>query len=343
VQAAVDSVVDSSLDASLAFEQAMAKFDAFLDEQRTRDDDPVERARRALAEAENREILAIKATMQVRSAFDGVQLESYLRDFLLDVWVRVLIEASTREKTEPGLVRRYLDAIPELVWSVQPKINPGDRKRMIGTIPTVLGILREGLSKIDWPADRIQQFFGRLMNSHANAVKALELAHGSVAQFTPSTVRIKLDGFRIPTDTSDVPSEQVKVSDEAVRHALAGSAAGVTHLSAPPESSVSSPAMDHQQAVRSIAGWTRGKWFDLRTADQTERVVLRWVSPKKALYLFTNAAGDRSHSLSPDNLVAYLQSGWLVAVETAPLFDRAVDGVMFDLKHGTEKAAGAGA
>jgi len=343
VQAAVDSVVDSSLDASLAFEQAMAKFDAFLDQQRTRDDDPVERARRALAEAENREILAIKATMQVRSAFDGVQLESYLRDFLLDVWVRVLIEASTREKTEPGLVRRYLDAIPELVWSVQPKINPGDRKRMIGTIPTVLGILREGLSKIDWPADRIQQFFGRLMNSHANAVKALELAHGSVAQFTPSTVRIKLDGFRIPTDTSDVPSEQVKVSDEAVRHALAGSAAGVTHLSAPPESSVSSPAMDHQQAVRSIAGWTRGKWFDLRTADQTERVVLRWVSPKKALYLFTNAAGDRSHSLSPDNLVAYLQSGWLVAVETAPLFDRAVDGVMFDLKHGTEKAAGAGA
>jgi hypothetical protein len=341
VQSAVDSVVDSNADASQAFELALVEFDRFLDEQRTRDDDPVERARRALAEAENREILAIKATMQVRSAFDGVQLESYLRDFLLDVWVRVLIEASTREKTEPGLVRRYLDAIPELVWSVQPKINPGDRKRMIGTIPGVLGVLREGLNKIDWPPDRIQQFFGRLMNSHANAVKALELAHGTVTQLTPSTVRIKLDGFRIPTDTSDIAPEQVKVSDEAVRHALAASAAGVTHLDAPPESSLAASTMDHGQAVQAIAGWTRGRWFDLRTAGQTERVVLRWISPKKALYLFTNSAGDRSHSLSPDNLIAYLQSGWLVAVEAAPLFDRAVDGVMMELKSVTEKAAGA--
>jgi len=340
VRGAVDWVVNSAGEASKAFEQSLDQLDRFLDEERTRDDDPVARARRALAEAENREILAIKATMQVRSAFDGVQLESYLRDFLLDVWVRVLVDASTREKAEPGLVRRYLDAIPELVWSVQPKINPGDRKRMIGTIPTVLQVLREGLNKIEWPAERIQQFFGRLMNSHASAVKALELAHGTVPQFTPSTVRIKLDGFRMPTDTSDFAREQLKVSDDAVRHALAANEAGVTHLSAPPEDAMSSEAMDQKQALQAISSWKRGLWFDLRVNDQTERVVLRWISPKKALYLFTTAAGDRAHSLSPDTMVAYLQSGWLVAVESTPLFERLVDGVMLDLKHGTDRTAG---
>jgi hypothetical protein len=342
VRGAVDAVVDSGGDASKAFDQSLTQFEQFLDEERTRDDDPVVRARRALAEAENREILAIKATMQVRSAFDGVQLESYLRDFLLDVWVRVLVEASTREKSEPGLLKRYLDAIPELVWSVQPKINPGDRRRMIGTIPTVLAVLREGLNQIEWPAERIQQFFGRLMNSHANAVKALELAHGSIPQFTPSTVRIKLDGFRIPTDTdtSDVPQEQIKVSDDLVRHALAANAAGVTHLSAPPEQTMVAGGMDQHQALQAIAGWTRGLWFDLRVDDRFERVVLRWVSPKRALYLFTTAAGDRAHSLSPDTLVAYLQSGWLIPVEATPLFERLVDGVMLDLKHGTDGAEG---
>ena len=340
VRVGVDSVVNSTGDASAAFEQALEEFDRFLDEERTRDDDPVARARRALADAENREIVAIKATMQVRSAFEGVQLESYLRDFLLDVWVRVLVEASIREKTEPGLVRRYLDAIPDLVWSVQPKINPGDRKRMIGTIPNVLAVLRDGLNQIEWPAERIQQFFGRLMNSHASAVKALELAHGSITQFTPSTVRIKLDGFRIPTDTSDVKPEQVKVSDDLVRHALAASGAGVTHLSAPPEAELSE-SMDQHQALDAIAGWRRGLWFELRTSDgRTERVVLRWISPKKALYLFTTSAGDRAHSLSPDTLVAYLQSGWLVALESAPLFDRLVDGVMLDLKQGMPTGAG---
>jgi uncharacterized protein DUF1631 len=341
VRAAIDAVIDSPGEASKAFAQSLEAFERFLDEERTRDDDPVARARRALAEAENREILAIKCTMQVRSAFDAVQLESYLRDFLLDVWVRVLVDASAHENTEPGLVRKYLDAIPELVWSVQPKINPGDRKRMIGTIPGVLAVLREGLNRIEWPADRIQQFFGRLMNSHASAVKALELAHGSLPQFTASTVRIKLDGFRIPTDTSDVAADQVKVSDDVVRHALSASAAAVTHLSPPPEQSRSSGVMDRQQAIKAIAGWSRGLWFDLRTEGRTERVVLRWVSPKRALYLFTTAAGDCAHSLSPDTLVAYLQSGWLVAVESAPLFDRVVDGVMYDLKHATESTADA--
>jgi hypothetical protein len=342
VCAAVDSVVNSTGDASEAFERALEQFDRFLDEERTRDDDPIARARRALADAENREIVAIKATMQVRSAFDGVQLESYLRDFLLDVWVRVLVEASTREKTEPGLVRRYLDAIPDLVWSVQPKINPGDRKRMIGTIPNVLALLREGLNQIEWPAERIQQFFGKLMNSHASAVKALELAHGSLPQLTPSTVRIKLDGFRIPTDTSDVAPDQIKVSDDLVRHALAANAAGVTHLSAPPDAELAE-SIDQQQALDAIAAWRRGLWFDLRTSDgQIERVVLRWISPKKALYLFTTSAGDRAHSLSPDTLVAYLQSGWLAAVESAPLFDRLVDGVMVDLKQGAEKTGAGG-
>ena len=122
-----------------------------------------------------------------------------------------------------------------------------------------------------------------------------------------------------------------------VRHALAVGAPGVTHLSAPTEQDPLPAAMDPQQALNAIAGFSRGLWFDLRAnTGQMERVVLRWISPKKALYLFTNAGGDRAHSLSPDTLVAYLQAGWLVAVESAPLFERAVDAVMFDLKHGAQ-------
>jgi len=98
--------------------------------------------------------------------------------------------------------------------------------------------------------------------------------------------------------------------------------------------------MDHQEALSAIAGWTRGLWFDLRMSDgQSERVVLRWISPKKALYLFTTAAGDLAHSLSPDTLVAYLESGWLVPVEALPLFDRLVGEVMQDLKSGTTRVS----
>ncbi|HEX7157138.1 MAG TPA: DUF1631 family protein, partial [Burkholderiaceae bacterium] len=340
VQAAVHAVLASTGDPNGAFDRAYAQFETFLEEERTRDDDPVARARRALAEAENREIRAIKTTMQVRSAFDGVQLESYLRDFLLQVWVRVLIEASNREKTQPGLMRKYLDAVPELVWSVQPKISQDDRRRMIGTIPLVLSVLREGLRLVDWPAPRVQEFFGRLMNSHASAVKALEMAHGGPPQFVASTLRIKLDGFKVATEGDDLPVEAITISDDAVRHVLAEEGAGVMHLSKPEGEDFPAPSLDHHEAERMVAGWRNGMWFDLRVGGQLERVKLSWVSPRATLYLFTSAHGERAHSLSPESLVSYLQAGWLVPVEQTPLFSRAVEGVMFDLKHVTQPPAG---
>ncbi len=76
------------------FDRLLAEFDAFLGEIRPRDSDPVARAKRALEEAEKREILTINTTIQVRRAFDRVELEPYLRDFLLGAWVQVLVAAT---------------------------------------------------------------------------------------------------------------------------------------------------------------------------------------------------------------------------------------------------------
>ena len=91
VQKVVHAVLAATEDGLGAFEKSLAAFEQYLAEEKTRDDDPVARAKRALAEAESREVMAINATIQVRSAFDGVQLESYLREFLLETWVRVLV------------------------------------------------------------------------------------------------------------------------------------------------------------------------------------------------------------------------------------------------------------
>jgi hypothetical protein len=343
VQGIVQRILASIDDGLDVFRTALEDFERFLAEEKTRDDDPVARAKRALAEAESREIMAINATIKIRNVFDGVQIESYLREFLLDTWVRVLVAAWIKEKGEHALVRRYLDIVPDLVWSVQPKINPDDRKRLVGTIPPVLTALREGLTLIQCPQEQMQQFFGRLMNSHAQAVKALELAHGvATPTFEPSTMRIKLDGIRLePAAVEPEVVRQAKVSDAAVRQALAANQADVEHLTAPPPALVDAVDASDEELDDEIARWRRGDWFGLRVGDITERVRLRWVSPMQTLYLFTPADGSRAHSLSPAMLRAYLRSGALQPVEAVPLFDRAVQGVMIDLKHALDAAPAA--
>jgi hypothetical protein len=342
VQKAIHTVLAATDEGIAVFERALVGFEAYLDDERTRDDDPVIRAKRALAEAEEREVLAINATIKIRSAFDGVQIESYLREFLLETWVRVLVAVMVRDREEKTTLRRYLGIVPDLVWSVQPKLSQEERKRLVGTIPPVLGALREGLVVIEWPKDKMQTFFGKLMNSHAQAVKALELAHGSPGvPFEPSTMRIKLDGIKLDDITPPPSDTPVQVSDDRVRQALASAQADINHL-APPSTSVTIHAdadLTDEALDTFIATWNRGDWFNLRLGDVVERVQLRWVSPRKTLYLFIPAERRSGHSLSPESLRAYLRSGDLKPVESEPLFDRAVHDVVNELQRSSPDAS----
>jgi hypothetical protein len=218
-----------------------------------------------------------------------------------------------------------------LVWSVQPKINPEDRRRLVSTIPPVLTALREGLMLIEWPKARMQEFFSRLMNSHAQAVKALELAHGSPTppSFEASTLRIKLDGLRIsPDDIPPPDGGEMTIPDEMVKHAIAAAHVDVNYLTAGQIIVLG----EDSELDRRIASFKRGDWFDLRMDASNERVQLRWFTPRRALYLFSSAQGKKTHSLTPSTLRQLLRDGRMAPVEGVPLFDRALREMMDELQ-----------
>jgi hypothetical protein len=339
VRRAVATVLEST-DAGIApFEQALVQFESYLTQANTRDDDPVARAKRALEEAETREVIAINATIQIRAAFEGVMLESYLRDFLLETWVRVLVAADQREATQPGLMRHYLKLVPALVWTVQPKVNPEDKQHLARKVPPVLTALREGLALIDWPQAKAQEFFTRLLNSHAQAVKALELAHGAAGAFSTSTMRIKLDGIVLNAD--QLPGENEgkapSVSDEVVEQFLAANQLDVNHLSSPAETAADEAAED-AELDRHMGAFRRGDWFDLTGDKAVDRVQLRWLSPRRAIYLFATARDDKIFSMKPATLRALLRAGKVAPVEAEQIFDRALRATMDALEHAADGA-----
>jgi hypothetical protein len=339
VRQAVCAVV-ASTDQSLApFQQALDQFEKYLAQENTRDDDPVARARRALEEAETREVQAINATIKIRQAFEGVMLESYLRDFLLETWVRVLVAANLREATQPGLMRHYLKLVPALIWTVQPKVNPEDKQHLARKVPAVLGALRGGLALIEWPQSKAQEFFSRLMNSHAQAVKALELAHGATPAFVPSTMRIKLDGITISADQPPAGADgrEIPVSDDVVERVLAANQLDVNHVTAPDERGPGEDA----ELDRRIAAFRRGDWFDLTSRDAVDRVQLRWLSPRRAIYLFATAQDAPIYSMKPATLRALVREGRIAPVETEQIFDRALRATMDVLEHAAGDAVAA--
>ena len=136
------------------FERLYGEFDKFVSDVRPEDSDPVSRAKKALEAAEKHEILTINTTIQVRRAFERVDLEPYIKEFLLGAWVKVLVAATVRNETQPGFAKAFREVIHELVWSVQPKASNEDRSKLVKLIPNMVRVLRDGLGLINVPGAR---------------------------------------------------------------------------------------------------------------------------------------------------------------------------------------------
>lgn len=322
-----DLLVHFDKDLSI-FERLLAQFDAFIGDLGPRENDPVARARRALEEAEKREILVINTTIQVRRAFEKVELDPYLRDFLVGPWVQVLVTAALRDAQTPGFSKRFRAAIHDLVWSVLPKANNDDRKRLTQLIPSLVRVLRDGMGLIRMGEHEQQSFLRQLMEGHAVAVKPVDQATYIKNSLVSSEVKARIEGMQWSgTQPIATVAGGVKVSANAVMRAAAEFDAEVRMPEQPTDigklDRVEEAHMDEQ-----IATWQRGAWFDLWTGDAMLRVRLRWISPLRTLFLFAAKGEDDAHVLPPNVIKSYLKRGYLRPVEQMPLTKRAVDHVV---------------
>jgi hypothetical protein len=151
-------------------------------------------------------------------------------------------------------------------------------------------------------------------------------------------IRSRMDGFEFDlTKPAGPEQEPVRVNDDVVKQALAASNADVNHLAMPvsePDDGVPTAIemITDEELDEVINGFKRGDWFNLRMGDVTERVRLRWISPRQTLYLFTPADGRQAHSIAPNALRAYLRRRELLPVEAEPLFERLLRGVANELQ-----------
>jgi len=343
VRAAVQLVLHSPGGAASAFEQARAQFANFLAANPPIPEEAFAKAQEALREAEDREVRAADVAAFLHEVLDGAHLDAYMRIFLFQVWARVLVEAAERESADPGLVRKLLGAVPDLVWSVQPLTSAADRKRLADTIPAVLACVRQGVGLIHWPDEDLKAFLEQLMQAHSLSLKAVPKspeaqAHG-MGNFSVSTARIRFDGFRIEALSPAPRDKPLHVLEEAVRHVLRARGCGVSHQWARSADVPSFSGLDAKQAEQEIARWREKSWFQLRVGRAMTRVRLEWFTPSQTLALFSSRRGDALYSLSRAGLVTYLRSSWIKPAEANPLLARAFQTVLSDLERASEATA----
>jgi hypothetical protein len=167
-----DGSVASIEGALAAFEQHIAQAEAALA-------DPVLRAKRAFAQSQEAEALHVRFSIEVGKALQGMQVEPYLREFLFKRWVAVLVEAAREDQRTPDFSTPFRGAVGQLVWSVQPKLEPTERTRLIESLPELLRVITRGLELVNAPATEITEFLSQLMRTHAHAMQAMWLVNAS--------------------------------------------------------------------------------------------------------------------------------------------------------------------
>ena len=265
-----------------------------------------------VADAEDRDVLVIKATIQISQLLAGVDVDRAIRFFLLDVWSRVLVEIACRQADtgRDALLARAKRLCFDLAWTTAPKTTSGERARLAGLLPTMIAAIRDGLRLIDFPEADERRFFAdwtRVLvqavrsgpGPHFSAVAAggaepsidafsRHLRHGSFGADTTPAIR---DG------QGAVPSEVgLRTADDTTPSMLR-------------PGGVDAATGTRSQAPIVIGDLKKGEWFELRERGGFTRVRLSWVSPLRSFYLFIGAESALTRSLDPAALQALVDDG----------------------------------
>ncbi len=321
------------------FDRVLDEFEAFLGDATPRETDPIARAKRALEEAEKREILIINTTIQVRRAFERVELEPWLRDFLIGPWVQVLVQASLRDDQTKGYSKSFREVIHEIVWSVQPKATAEERRRLVELIPALTRIVRDGLALIRCPHHEQEEFLHQLMTAHAYAVKPTDQATYIRNAVQNSDVRARIESLQL---TGSFPLTAVpggiKVPTRAVMRAAADHDVEL-NVPAPLTDVGTINKVEEARMDQDLSHWTRGSWFELWDGKAFVKARLRWISPLRTMFMFSSGAENRAHVMSPDLIRSYLRRNFIRSLESVPLTERAASAVVADFANEPDRAA----
>jgi hypothetical protein len=256
-----------------------------------------------IKQAERAELAPVIVHDFINRALKDQPVAEAVREFLRRDWARLLTLDYIDEGEQGAHFSSSIETMRELVWSVQSKADMDARLMLVRILPGLLKRLREGTTKIGFPAKLSDRFFATLVILHANAVR-------------PNTQPVPL-----PEVT---PAEAV----EAVQQLEAVSTVADIPVVAEVEPEPATPEFEDLFSLRARS-LNKGDWVEFHYEDGTIRWArLGWVSGVKNTYLFSDQDGMNSFSIGLHRLADKLRRGEAVLVERKSITESAFGKLM---------------
>ncbi|HVO88163.1 MAG TPA: DUF1631 domain-containing protein [Casimicrobiaceae bacterium] len=262
------------------------------------------------------------ARSEVERRIEAYALPNFLASFLRQRWTSNLERVYLQEGEDSDAWSAAVTTLEDLVWSVQPKKAPEDRRHLVAMLPSLLKRLSAGLQAQMWQPDERESFMTNLVEAHAAAVKP------SFASVPSPTAAV--------AEAAKAQAEVAKASGDEVAAAKAEALAAAM---APAEPAPPEPEREilDDEYLEIARGLERGNWVELEDdAGQLSFAKLAWVSPLRGTYLFTNRQGQKALSMTAEELADRFRLDTARLVEAEPLIDRALSTVLSQINEKLE-------
>ncbi|HQS31761.1 MAG: hypothetical protein B7X59_01710 [Polaromonas sp. 39-63-203] len=278
-------------------------------------------------QVEQKETMAIQYTIEMRNMLNDMPVREGIREFLFKVWAEVLAIAAMKNGPQHQETITFKRAAADLVWAASAKPNREDRARVIADLPTLLQLLRAGMSLLGLPPAAQDEHLKVISDTLADAF--MSKTEGiSMERIDAMAKRLaNLEDYLSDDDVGDLP-----LDTESLVTMIGLDAADVQIIT----DGGSQPT----DAMRSWAQELQlGTWFSLDHNGKVSLVQFAWCSDRKQLHLFASSDG-RNFLIQIKRLAAYLQAGLLVPTEEEALTVRATRDALAKLDANPERLLG---
>ena len=319
IEQIVHRVLDDFADDVGLFDELRKDLEAFLADEERAAEATIQSTADEINQRDHHEIAQLVARSEIEQRLREFPAPNFLASFLREKWVNTLTQIHLNQGEESEAWNAALATLDDLVWSVQPKRQTEDRRKLVAMLRNLLKQLHGGLHNVTWEPGERESFMSNLVEAHAAAVK-------------PSLASTPLPTVAVAEAATAAAEQATAVGDiETATKARALAEAMTPAPQAPEPEPVPEPVQDRFAEV--AASLERGMWVEFEGEDgHLAFAKLAWVSPLRGTYLFTNRQGQKAVSLTADELAERFRTDRARLVEAAPLVDRAFVSMMAKLE-----------
>lgn len=331
IERVVDKVLNEFNTDTAVFATCVSEFETFLAGFLRKEDNLAARGIEAVEDAERFSVLLTNVAKTLCDVLVPLNVDKRISDVIILVWPHVLVHAAWQDRLanigqdDPAsMVRQFHSALPELVWSLQEK-SPQQRTALIRLLPDLVKRLRKALEIIQLPEEDSKQILDNLVDMHTQVLRSQPRPgapeQASLEDLRKEFSRLAFSWERAAWELPEPPAPREDVIMEIfARHgANADINLGLN--------TVSSTAADREFLTQTYLLGTRVAFRAPDGSNIPGQLV--WISTHRSLYLFKQEGKSMLTVYSPAALLEALREESIIPVEYAPVFERAVESLLF--------------